>query len=558
MLVLSSGKIVDLSTDRAKYHALRKPGGVNKTSEHRALYSVVDIICRYKNNDGIPCRGWTEYDFHYSGATLSSLRLDTDWSDDEKQEILRWAQQPGQIRIIETARRRLAENQKQLSNKQYSAPQHLHSFLKKRILVLPLQKATLAQWQATINNMRNKGIRKEEIQWSGLPQYFKTQSPDTLLSKQQLLRLLNFENIRIALNTEQIRGTNGGLSFEEIAQRMPHQAVYRAALKLDDSCDTILRFRDQRYNYRVGVVKTLRNGHNMALNKYWFALDPYGRAIPNEHSKNREVPHFFESSIEAKTTADKHAREHLGMRSGVNTHTHFDHLTLFGGEDYREWTVTLPDFQRTFFGAHFYDHNVLAHIRTTTRIDKSGQRLLFIEEIQSDWHQSGKRYGYDTSAWGQVANAPFKKEWAALATKLMLIHASQNGFAGVAWPMGDIQEVRYKRGLHAIKHHYDTEIPRTLNRLGRSFQSRVSTTSIETRDPWLTLEKSENKWRVADNLGKFKTRAKYDSRHKAMTVITRHCRNLDLEIPVFYISDEMRQQIAENGLPLFGETKNQT
>ena len=262
---------------------------------------------------------------------------------------------------------------------------------------------------------------------------------------------------------------------------------------------------------------------------------------------------FFNNSEAAKAAADQHAREELGLLQGVKLHTQYDHLTLYGGHNYREWIVSLPNYQRTFFGAHYFDHNVLVHIRTTTRRDHKGRKLLFIEEVQSDWHQNGRIHGYDTSYWGKVANAPFKKEWPALAVKLMLIQASQNGFDGLAWPDGDIQETRYSKELHAIKRHYDVEIPKALNRLGKTFDCRVERTTIETRDPWLSLVKSKNKWRVSDGTGKFETRDKYENRDEAMKVLHRHCKTLDLNVSLFLINDPLRWQILENGLPLFGE-----
>ena len=398
--------------------------------------------------------------------------------------------------------------------------------------------------------MKKNGIREEEITWSGLSRFLNEQDNSVLLSKQQILTAIDFSKIRIELSTEQIWSVNGGLQFKEVARRMSHQAVYRAALKLDASCHCILRYVDSRYNYRVGVVKTLSYGHHMALNKFWFALDPYGRAIPDANGSGL----FYTSSEAAIAAVNQTAHRYLGIHMGVNFHTHFDHLTLYGGSDYREWIVHLPEHQRIFFGAHYFDHNVLAHVRTTTRTDYAGRKLLFIEEVQSDWHQSGSRYGYDSHYWGTVANAPFKKEWPALVIKLMLIRASQNGLEGVAWPNGDIQETRYGKQLAAIKLYYDSEIPKALNRLGKSFRSQVETTWIETRDPWLNLVRNKGKWKVEDNQGKFQTRAKYTSRNQAMAVLARHSRAIDLQVPVFLINDELRWQIAEKGLPLFGET----
>jgi len=557
MMVLPSGRIIDLSTDRCKHHALRQQG-VDPDSPHRKLYPLVDIIYRRRDDEGTARRGWTEYDYEFSGYTLDTVRAASDWSDEDKTALFSWVKQDIQYRRIETARRRLIDIQQQLSVKLYSSPQHLYSLLQRRLQKLPQQQATAAQWLATINNFKHSGLREEEIHWSGLRHYLQRHSADTPISKAQILKNRNDENLRLELSIELVWGTNGGLNFKEVAQRMHHQAVYRAALKLDADCLCILRYVDTGSNYRVGVVKTLRNGHHMALNKYWFALDPYGRAIANKTAVDRNgdarTSLFFENSFEAKSAADKHARKHFGIRSGIKKHTYFDHLTMFGGQDYREWFVSLPDHQRIFFGPHFYDHNILAHIRTTTRTDHAGRKILFIEEVQSDWHQSGKRNGYDNNSWGQVANAPFKQEWPVIAAKLMLIHASQNGFSGLAWSMGSIQEVRYKRYLQPIKHYYDQVIPQALDRLVKALDCRVESTLIKTRDPWLNLEKAQDKWRVADGQGKFQTRAKYKNRDEAMAVMARHCRAIKLQVPVLFISDALRQQISEKGLPLYGHT----
>lgn len=545
---LPSGKVVDLSTNRSKYHALRHKG-IGLHSAHRKLHALVDIIYRKCHDNGRARLGWTEFDYQYSGYTLDSVREAADWCDEDKAALCHWIKQADQRRIIETARRRLVENQQQLSAKSYSSPKSFYSLLRQRIQNLPLQGATARQWLATINNQKQSGVREEEIQWSGIKHFLQQQPGETHISKQQLLNNWNDDNLRIELSIEQVWGENGGLAFTEVAQRMPHQVVYRAALKIDHNCICVLRYVDNYCNYRVGVIKTLNNEHPLALNKYWFALDPYGRNIASDNDSL-----FFENSLEAKTAANEHARQHLGIHNGAKPHTQFDYLTLFGGKDYREWFVSLPDYQRTFFGAHFYDHNILAHIRTTSRTDTEGRKILFIEEVQSDWHQSGKRNGYNNSSWGSVANAPFKKEWSVLAVKLMLIHASQNGYAGIAWAMGCVQEMRYGRYLQPIRKYYDSVIPDALNLMCKTLNCKVVSTHINTRDPWLNLEKKQEKWRVADGQGKFKTRAKYNNRDEAMAVIERHCRAIELEVPALFISDELRRQILEQGLPMYGHT----
>jgi hypothetical protein len=47
-----------------------------------------------------------------------------------------------------------------------------------------------------------------------------------------------------------------------------------------------------------------------------------------------------------------------------------------------------------FSSSHFYEKNILVHIRYNTRTDADGKKVLFLEEVQSDWGQKGKKEGF--------------------------------------------------------------------------------------------------------------------------------------------------------------------
>ena len=49
-----------------------------------------------------------------------------------------------------------------------------------------------------------------------------------------------------------------------------------------------------------------------------------------------------------------------------------------------------------FRSSHWDDPNVLAHIRMADRAGPNGEKLLHVEELQSDWGQKGKKEGFDT------------------------------------------------------------------------------------------------------------------------------------------------------------------
>lgn len=163
--------------------------------------------------------------------------------------------------------------------------------------------------------------------------------------------------------------------------------------------------------------------------------------------------------------------------------TKFEDYQLPGGENYRELLLTLPKRPfndvdipgrgivetANFRSSHFDEPNVLAHVRFNDRVDADGKKVLFLEEVQSDWHQKGRREGYqpdrssppgwstpnDSRAQGKgVPDAPFKSTWHELALKRMLRYAAENGYDKVAWTTGEQQAERYDLSKQVDEIHY--------------------------------------------------------------------------------------------------------
>jgi hypothetical protein len=162
----------------------------------------------------------------------------------------------------------------------------------------------------------------------------------------------------------------------------------------------------------------------------------------------------------------------------------------------------MPDYK----SSHWDEPNVLAHIRMNDREVPGVGKTLHVEEIQSDWHQAGRKQGYfnpeaekaltsrlDTAytkledaraelrnrkefpdmpeidriliplqeeyrlaqeavrnAKSGVPNAPFKKTWDELALKRVLSEAATKGYDAVSWTPGEAQAARYD-----LSKHYD-------------------------------------------------------------------------------------------------------
>jgi hypothetical protein len=117
------------------------------------------------------------------------------------------------------------------------------------------------------------------------------------------------------------------------------------------------------------------------------------------------------------------------------------------------------------------------------QVAKPPRKILHVEEIQSDWHQTGREKGYgsltpeekdemrhlykltrdseeDTrlnelrQKLDQVPDAPFKKNWHELAMKRLLNYASENGYDGIAITPGAEQAKRYDLSKHISKVRY--------------------------------------------------------------------------------------------------------
>ena len=120
-----------------------------------------------------------------------------------------------------------------------------------------------------------------------------------------------------------------------------------------------------------------------------------------------------------------------------------------------------------FQSGHWEQPNVLAHIRLNDRADREGRRVLFVEEVQSDYGQQGRKRGFKNSrlkaeldakynrgekltpdeidAYNKQVNdalpaAPFVQKtdaWVALAIKRVIRMAAEEGYDAVAFVTGE-------------------------------------------------------------------------------------------------------------------------
>ena len=163
----------------------------------------------------------------------------------------------------------------------------------------------------------------------------------------------------------------------------------------------------------------------------------------------------------------------LMENEGIDERRHAAHQ-IPGGDNYREVLLQLPPSGKTpeYISSHWDQPNVLAHIRMSDRKGPNGEKVLHVEEVQSDWGQQGREEGfratpeeeadikrrYETDPTGtvdeynrrindaRIPRGPYvdnTQKWTDLALKRVLHEAAHGGYDKVVFTPGDEQNKRY-------------------------------------------------------------------------------------------------------------------
>ena len=546
MPTLPSGQVVGITSERARYHAVRQSLRINKNTPHQDLYRLVDIIFTNSSGDSNPSHS----EYHFTGFTISDTQWLNKWKSEDRDSFLSWITEGSGFHEIEGARNKVIYDTLPHTIQSFDYPQRLYSTLQRRIAAMSMASSSVTQWRNTILNMRHCGVREEEIKWSGVLNFLDEAESvgHNTITRKELLTRIDFGRIHLELSNELVREKGCHLHFEDKAEILSPEQYLRTGLSLGLDEYAVSRCSDSLLNYRIAYIRLQRRGSLYA--RRWVVLDPFDRALTND-GDNSVI--FHPDMTTAKDAAGVHAQTHYGVKSPLRPSNKYEYMGLYGGEGYREWILTLPDYRESYFTPHFTERNVLLHIRTKQRHDNQGNRLLFIEEIQSDWHQQHTRRKRASHFNNKIPDAPFQKEWTLLAIKLVLQHAIEEGYDGIAWTPGIVQQKQFQCEMEWLLRLYDKVIPQHLVQLSRDWAGTIEKCLVMTKDPWLAPRRKGDYWSVRDKEGKFTTLNRL-SKSQAIAISNRHSRAVNIEVPVFYIPDAMRSMIqGDDALPLFGE-----
>jgi hypothetical protein len=106
--------------------------------------------------------------------------------------------------------------------------------------------------------------------------------------------------------------------------------------------------------------------------------------------------------LEMQLQAENIARDYGDLSEYGGSTRHKERTVDAGltGDNYTETKLILEDSKDGDFyeEGHYDDANIVASIRHTDRIADDGSKVFFVEEIQSDWGQQGRRDGFKLDA----------------------------------------------------------------------------------------------------------------------------------------------------------------
>lgn len=265
---------------------------------------------------------------------------------------------------------------------------------------MPIVQDAIAPWyfsqlERTLQTMPNKmtaqalegflrgKVKTEEMYWPGLDELIKAKKEQgESVTRQELLDFISQNKIKLEVEQE-------------------------SEYVLSDDMVDHFRKANENYNYLVELLeeKGIYPVFEDYLGALSFNLDGYRDESRFTTSDLWRLKNRFNSTILSddvmEAVEDIVSLHHNLIKEEMKKIRVLDYSDMIiGGYDYRHLFIKLPEEYtqgREFETSHFRDKkNILSHVRITETFTENGERALIVNEMQSDWHQRGKKYGYIT------------------------------------------------------------------------------------------------------------------------------------------------------------------
>lgn len=253
--------------------------------------------------------------------------------------------------------------------------QYAPTFYSKLERVVESQKQEKLGAASVVSMLKGKGVKAEEIKWSGIEAFLDGKKSVTKAELLQFVRDNQLQIDTVQLGGEQtaakvIPTVQDGITYLDGNGNETDPSATDYIVLADDNGTEFARF--ERYG------------------EEW--VDSDTGEVAGEDIRD----YVFDQS------EDYNARiEELYPEARDDApDTHWGQYSLDGGQNYRELLYTMPDstYSNQAMDMHWGHSGVLAHARVQDFVNAEGKSVLFVEEIQSDWHNAGQKEGYSDPA----------------------------------------------------------------------------------------------------------------------------------------------------------------
>jgi hypothetical protein len=270
-------------------------------------------------------------------------------------------------------------------------------------------KASVQKWKEIV------GMKSDEAVFSGMSDWLNSKKPDQQLSKDEVLKFMKDNRIEVK---EVVKGgeQKGGIEKNDVLRQFDEYGWYESddiqitQVEEDDtyavdyngdvrddfkSIDDAIAYAntisrpvayDTRYenyqlpggkNYKEVLITLPQKNLNKPKDNIYNELIQKRDELENQYNEENEKT--FSRDTNESDSAFK------------NMYRILDELRKVNGEIDKYEQILEPV---KFKSSHFNEPNIITHLRMNTRTDADGKKVLFLEEVQSDWGQKGKREGF--------------------------------------------------------------------------------------------------------------------------------------------------------------------
>lgn len=274
-----------------------------------------------------------------------------------------------------------------------------YSALTRAVEGVKQEKAPALHWKNLIKSQ--PGVKQEELDWTGLFEWLDEQRGT--VTKPQILDFLKANEVQV----QEVTRGGGTISGEHISRVI--EEVIKHGYTASEAADLVNRAERGHAN-AIGELEQTIPGklydellgpfHEKPATKFESYQLPGGQnyrellltlpgRAPVEELHNMPTIEYRDDGIYVVldgNTIGKFPDTADGLASANEQF-----------EQRRKKILKQKPKDANFRSAHFPDVvNPVAHVRFNERTDAEGKRVLFIEEVQSDWHQQGRRKGYQS------------------------------------------------------------------------------------------------------------------------------------------------------------------